>query len=113
MAGGGDGGGGADGTRVARLIPWLGVQDRSNAVGMWADTIRVGEVDMDRFDTALAQFKATNEYRRLERLAYYRAHPDSLAAVRAERAKLNAYLIEQGLPALDDPYPEHPRPGAQ
>jgi hypothetical protein len=61
---------------------------------------------MDRFETALAQFKATNEYRRLERLAYYRAHPDSLAAVRAHRAKLDAFLIEQGLPALDDPYPE-------
>jgi hypothetical protein len=61
---------------------------------------------MDRFDTALAQFKATNEFRRLERLSYYRAHPDSLAAVRADRAKLNAFLVKQGLPAIDDPYPE-------
>ena len=68
---------------------------------------------MDRFDTALAQFKAMNEYHRIELLAYYRAHPELLRAVRAERAKRNAFLIERGLPALADPYPELDDPGVQ
>ena len=68
---------------------------------------------MDRFNTSMAQFKALNEYDRLERLAYYRAHPDSLRAVRAERAKRNAFLIERGLPALADPYPELDDSGVQ
>ncbi len=68
---------------------------------------------MDRFDTALAQFKATNAYRHLELLDYYRAHPDSLKAVRADRAKLNAFLIEQGLPPVADPYPELEDPSVQ
>ena len=54
---------------------------------------------MDRFDTALAQCKAMNEYRRIELLAYYR-RIRSCCGRSGQNGKAKPFLIERGLPAL-------------
>ena len=59
-------------------------------------------------DVRLAQMQALNEYYRREGAQHMAAEPDVLAAVRARRAKVNAYLEERGLPPQPDPYHELP-----
>ena len=60
------------------------------------------------FDVRLAQMGAVNDYYRREGVEHMAAEPDVLAAVRARRAKVNAYLEERGLPPQPDPYHELP-----
>ena len=59
-------------------------------------------------DVRLAQMRALDEYYRREGVQHMAAEPDVLAAVRARRAKVNAYLEERGLPPQPDPYHELP-----
>ena len=60
------------------------------------------------FDVRLARMRALDEYYRRDRVQFMAAHPELLAAVRARRAKVNAYLEERGLPPQPDPYHELP-----
>ena len=59
-------------------------------------------------DIRLAQMGAINDYYRREGLQQMATQPELLAAVRARRAKVNAYLEERGLPPEPDPYHELP-----
>lgn len=59
-------------------------------------------------DVRLAQMGAVNDYYRREGLQQMAAEPELLAAARARRAKVNAYLEERGLPPEPDPYHELP-----
>jgi len=58
----------------------------------------------DHLDVRLAQMQALDEYYRCEGVQQMAARPDLLAAFRAQRAKVNAYLDERGLPPQPDPY---------
>jgi hypothetical protein len=60
------------------------------------------------FHTLLKRMKALNEYSRQQQLTRFREDRETLRAVRADLAKRNAYLVEQGLPPLEDSYPELP-----
>ena len=59
-------------------------------------------------DVRLAQMQAVDEYYRRESVEQMAARPDLLAAVRGQRAKVNAFLDERGLPPRPDPYHELP-----
>ena len=59
-------------------------------------------------DVRRAQIRALDDYDRCERLQQMATQPELLAAVRARRAKANAYLEERGLPPEPDPYHELP-----
>ena len=52
--------------------------------------------------------RALTDYDRREGVQQMAAEPELLAAVRARRAKVNAYLEERGLPPEPDPYLELP-----
>ena len=56
------------------------------------------------FDVRLARMRALDEYYRRDRVQFMAAHPELRAAMRDQRAKVNAYLEERGLPPQLDPY---------
>ena len=60
------------------------------------------------FDVRLARMRALDEYYRRDRVQFMAAHPELRAAMRDQRAKVNAYLEERGLPPQPDPYHELP-----
>lgn len=60
----------------------------------------------DRYQTATAVLAASNEYSRQQRLQELREDPAQLALIRAARAQFNVFLVERGLPAQPDRYPE-------
>ena len=60
------------------------------------------------FDVRLARMRALDEYYRRDRVQFMAAHPELRAAMRDQRAKVNAYLEERGLPPDPDPYHELP-----
>ena len=59
-------------------------------------------------DLCLARMQALNDYYRRDRVQFMAAHPELRAAVRDERAKVNAYLEERGFAPEPDPYHELP-----
>ena len=59
-------------------------------------------------DVRLARMRALDEYYRRDRVQFMAAHPELRAAMRDQRAKVNAYLEERGLPPDPDPYHELP-----
>ncbi len=65
-------------------------------------------VPRDGFSVQMAQMHAVNDFHQLEQIKLMAAEPDLLAGVRAQRATLNAYLEERGLPPRPDPYHELP-----
>jgi len=55
-------------------------------------------VPPDGFSVQMAQMHAVNEFHQLKQTQLMAAEPEWLAGVRAQRATLNAYLEERGLP---------------
>jgi len=65
-------------------------------------------MDDNAFRTRIEQLKASGEYSRQKALARYRDDPAALRALREDLGRRNAYLAEQGLPPLEDDFPELP-----
>jgi hypothetical protein len=72
------------------------------------DARTAGLIAHDDLSQKVAVMHALNEYSRRQRLEELRERPESLAAIRADRAARSAFQLERGLPPMPDAYPELP-----